>query len=319
MNNLVSDGLENSFGSGFITGTKKHGSGLNSGLLFANIHPHNDPHISFSKQRGRLNDKNIRELCDGLDRLTSEKVYPTTVATFSQNGGEWYASGLSKIHDALVNIDERWSNKPDWDKHKREMVTICADVDDDTTIFIGGQAAPAGNSDESVDIKSPWMAVETDGIPITGDEIETYSDHLGWNAPRRCIPVEKPEINVFDTTIKQSMDSEFGKDIISERYTYSEHPEDDEWVIAVCIENPFNRNGLSRLFEQKDVAFGDEVIDHILSRDRIIAVMGSTHPIGDDEIIGYEISRLRLQDHTESLDGRSGKMYNLYIQLEYLS
>jgi hypothetical protein len=285
--------------------------------LFSNITPQLTPYVSFSRQQTRLGDDEVKELCEGLAHATGNKSYPTVVGTFSQNGGEWYASGVEQVYDTFLNIESRWESQSDWEQHKREMVTLSADVDDETTIFIGGQAAPSQTEGESINIKQPWMAIESNGIPITGDKIMEYSKQIGFEPPNRCVQTEIPNVTANDTEIEQAMHTQFGKEIITDRYTYSTDDNEEDWVIALRVQNPFHRQGLSQLVDQQETEFGHEFIDHILSRDHLIVVLGATHPLNDEVVSGYEINRMKIQNYTELLDGRSGKIYNIYIQVEY--
>lgn len=304
----------------FTEATAKPGYGLNSSLLFSSVLNQQSAVKSTTRQVATLTGDDMRQLLSGLQDLSQNHTYPPVIATFSQVGGEWYVGGAKEILQQFMDAKRRWESQPDWEKHHRENVTIVSRINDNVTLFIGGQTASEGGL-PPVDpaLKNPWLSVITDGYPVTGGEIKNYATQIGFP-----VPTTAESITMSDTVVTEPYNDNHspvsvGLDEVVSPITYMSGVGNEEpWVCGATIKNPFNRPLLERLFRTADIET-DKIIDSILARDTIVSQLLDTHPYEDGEVEGYKIERIRVTDFTEATAGRSGTLYNLGIELRYIT
>jgi len=292
--------------------------GLYSSLAFAPLAIQQDPVRVAIKETASFGKEEIKQLLSGLQDMSQTRSYPSVVATFSQVGGAWHVGGANEIFHQFNDTKGRWESRPDWETHKRELVTIIAKVSDTEMIFVGGQNEWS-DANGQCSLRDPWLTVLTDGYPVTGDTISEYVSQLGFNMPQTGTSVTADTILINDPRAEGGVNPvTFGLGEIRHPITYKDDLHEDPWVCGAIVDTPFNRPLMERLL-RKTKLDTDDVIDSVLARDSVVVQFLDHHPLDDEEVEGYQIERIRITDLSKATDGRSGTVYNLGIDVRYIT
>lgn len=310
-----------------IVSTAKHGVGLNQSLMVAETMFPTSPVVSTTSRQSQIYDPELSDILAALADLSQDGNFPRVVATISQVDGEWYALGTGEIYHALRNTEPRWNDKDTWETHKREQVTICANVSNDIKLLLGGQASPSTRPDEGVSIRDPWLTILTDGYPVTGDNVAQYAAALNFPTPKTAEKVTLTDEFVTDPVSDGPL--LIDPEQITDEITYTHRPmgsyhsvdDDDEstpdpWVSALVVDNPFYRDQLESLATRTDLS--DESVDKLLARDSLVIHLLDHHPLGDAEITGYRLERIQIHSLSPATGGKTGDITNVSLQARYL-
>jgi hypothetical protein len=158
----------------------------------------------------------------------------------------------------------------------------------------------------------------TNGYPVTGEQVQEYAERLGLPVPETATPISMDSDAISDPITADGSPQTFTEDDVIQPITYGSGPSNDsQWVSGAMIENPFTRPQLERLLRGSDVD-AETVIDDLLARDRVVVNYLDHHPLGDDEVVGYNVERLRITDLSEATEGRSGTVHNVEVQARYV-
>lgn len=307
---------------GFFQSTPTAGVGINSGQLFSANLLTGDLIRSHSRLQESLSSDEFRELLIALGELVGERNdYPDLQATMSQVDGEWHVGSASEIHSQLCDVVSRWESQPDWNIHRKELVTISGRSNGDEMIFITAECderhTTTGQSEPQ--LRNCELSVITDGYPVTGDNIATYAKRLGFPVPEVANSITIPSQRQNDPVTSEHTPISLSEDDIIAPITYSEGPlgsRDTPWVCGLCVENPFNRHQLDRHFRPL-ADWEDKAITELLARDQIVVNNLDHHPLDDPDVGGYSVKRIRLQDVTAATGGLSGTIYNTNVDIRY--